>query len=257
MSQPLSPSTGRKYGMVLVCKALDVARSTVYGARACRQGVRMLQQRGPRTEFSDAELTERIRVLAPTRAGGARGPALHDGTIIPAKPNEMSGTDATSVMTLVGAATVFIAADHATAECVGIHAAKRGSRFEALEPLRQGIKRYFGAYGTHTAAGLTLRHDHGSQYVSDDFQDELRFLAIASRPAIVRTPEGNGCSERFIRTLKEQLLWVHTFDSVEALRLALVAFRDRYNREWILERHGFLTPEAARQRLLPVNAAAA
>ena len=82
--------------------------------------------------------------------------------------------------------------------------------------------------------------------MSDHFQTELRFLGIASSPAFVREPEGNGCAERFIRTLKEQLLWIERFDSVEALRLALLAFKDRYNREWLIERHGYQTPAAVR-----------
>jgi hypothetical protein len=30
---------------------------------------------------------------------------------------------------------------------------------------------------------------------------------LESSPAFVREPEGNGCVERFIRTLKENLLW--------------------------------------------------
>jgi hypothetical protein len=42
----------------------------------------------------------------------------------------------------------------------------------------------------------------------------------------VRAPEGNGCAERFIRILKENLLWVQTFDTIEQLRHALLAFRD-------------------------------
>jgi hypothetical protein len=41
--------------------------------------------------------------------------------------------------------------------------------------------------------------------MSDLFQAELRFLGITSSPAFVREPEGNGCAERFIRTLKEQV----------------------------------------------------
>jgi len=93
--------------------------------------------------------------------------------------------------------------------------------------------------------------------MSDHFQDELRFLGIASSPAFVREPEGNGCVERFIRTLKEQLLRVRTFETVEELRLALLAFKERYNREWLVERHRYATPEQARRQLLacPVVAA--
>jgi hypothetical protein len=82
--------------------------------------------------------------------------------------------------------------------------------------------------------------------MSDTPQAELRFLGIASSPAFVREPEGSGCAERLIRTLKEQLLWIERFETVEALRLALLAFRDRYNAEWLVERHDHQTPAAVR-----------
>jgi putative transposase len=59
---------------------------------------------------------------------------------------------------------------------------------------------------------------------------ELAFLGIAPSPVFVREPEGNGCVERFIRTLKENLLWVRRFDSIEQLRQALHALKDTYNR---------------------------
>ena len=83
--------------------------------------------------------------------------------------------------------------------------------------------------------------------MSDYFQAELRFLGLTSSPAFVREPEGNGCAERFIRTLKEQLLWVEHFATVEDLRQALLAFRDRYNREWLIGRHGHRPPTAVRE----------
>ncbi len=186
-------------------------------------------------------------LLAPTRVGPPRGPAAHDGTIVTERPDELWGTDATTCLTLRdGTATIFVAVDHCTAECLGIHAANPGTRFEALEPLRQGVRAAFGTYTAGCAQGLAVRHDHGSQYMSDLFQTELRFLGIESSPAFVRAPEGNGCAERFIRTLKEQLLWVQTFATVEDLRQALHAFKARYNREWLVERHGYRPPSAAR-----------
>ena len=70
-------------------------------------------------------------------------------------------------------------------------------------------------------------------------------------------PEGNGCAERFIRTLKENLLWVQTFDTVEDLRQALLAFRETYNATWLIERHGFVTPAAFRQSQIQPAALAA
>ena len=189
-------------------------------------------------------------LLAPGRVGQPRGPRNHDGTIIPDAIDTMWGTDMTTTWTAEGQVAVFIAVDHHNAECIGIHAARRGTRYEALEPLRQGVRRHFGAIGKDIARGLAVRHDHGSQYMSDTFQTEMRFLGIQSSPAFVRAPEGNGCAERFIRTLKENLLWIRTFDTLEELRLALLAFRDTYNTTWLIQRLRYRTPVQVRHQQL-------
>ena len=78
--------------------------------------------------------------------------------------------------------------------------------------------------------------------MSDDFQQELAFLGMTSSPSFVREPEGNGVAERFIRTLKENLLWVRHFATVAELVEALREFKRRYNEQWLIERHGYRTP---------------
>src|SRR6201989_3651957 len=105
--------------------------------------------------------------------------------------------------------------------------------------------------------GYAERHDHGSQYMSDHCQREIAFLGMESSPAFVRAPEGNGCAERFIRTLKENLLWVHTFNTIEELRRALLEFRQTYNTTWLIERHGFKPPSDIRAEQLSPAALAA
>ena len=188
------------------------------------------------------------RLLAHQRAGRPRGSKAHDGTITTERVDVMWGTDLTSVMTGEGQAAVFITVDHCSTECVGIHASRSADRFQALEPVKQAVRQCHGGFAKGIAAGLRLRHDHGSQYVSHDFQAEIRFLGIDSSPAFVREPEGNGCAERFIRTLKENLLWVRYFTTLEELRLALQAFKELYNQTWIIERHGYQTPAQVRAR---------
>lgn len=152
---------------------------------------------------------------------------------------------------------MFVAVDHHSAGCVGLHAARRGTRFEALEPIRQGVRQHFGGFAKDIAVGLSLRHDHGSQYMSDAFQGELTFLGIENSPAFVRAPERNGCAERFIRTLKENLLWVRTFDTIEQLRQALLEFQRTYNLTWLIQRHDFRSPDAVRMDQLSPAALAA
>ena len=185
-------------------------------------------------------------LLAPHRVGRAEAKP-HDGTIVTNKVNEMWGTDMTQTITVrEGRAYVFVAVEHANSEVVGIHASRSANRFEALEPVRQGVHRCFGAIAPGVARGLKLRHDHGSNYMSGDFQDEIECLGIEASPSFVREPQGNGVAERFIRTLKENLLWVRTFDTIEELRVALVEFATRYNETWLVARHGYRTPAQVR-----------
>ena len=296
MSRVISPVTGKPYSLATVCRIWQLARSGVY-RHLCAPVAATAQRRGPLGAMSDEALTAAIRgvlaaspfhgeghrkvwarlrhagtrtslrrvlwlmrqnnLLAPTRVGSPRGPRNHDGTIIPDTVDAMWGTDLTTTITGEGQAAVFVALDHCTAECVGIHAHARATRFQALEPIRQGVRQHFGGFAKAIARGLAIRHDHGSQYMSDHFQKELAFLGIESSPAFVRAPEGNGCAERFIRTLKENLLWVQTFESIEELRQALLAFRETYNTTWLIERHGFLTPAQFRHKQLQTAAIAA
>src|SRR5690348_6825302 len=296
MSRTVSPSSGKPYGVALVCRAWRAPRATVYRHRA-PPGMEPLRRPGPVGPMPDAALLAAIRavlagspfhgeghrkiwarlrvagvrtskrrvlrlmrendLLAPSRVRSPRGPRSHDGTIIPQTVDTMWGTDLTTTITGEGQAAIFIAIDHCSAECVGIHAASRATRFEALEPIRQGVRQHFGGFAKNIARGLAVRHDHGSQYMSHAFQKELAFLGVESSPAFVRAPEGNGCAERYIRTLKENLLWLQTFDTIEQLRQALLAFREAYNATWLIERHRFLTPAAFRQEQLQPAALAA
>jgi len=297
MSHATSPFAERRYGVVRVTREWEMARSSFYyQLRMAAQPERGALRRGPKTEWSDAALLEKIRavlaespfygeghrkvwarlrfrqvrtskarvlrlmrdaqLLAPSRTP-PRAENPHTGTILTERPNEVWASDHTMTATVQeGQVTVFVAVDHCTTECVGLHAAKKATRFEALEPLRQGVRDYCGGFRAGAAAGIRNRHDHGSQYMSDDYQAEIAFLGMESSPSFVRQPECNGCVERFIRTLKEQLLWVRTFQNVAELRQALVEFRQRYNQRWIVQRLGYLTPAQARQQLLALGAAA-
>jgi transposase InsO family protein len=92
--------------------------------------------------------------------------------------------------------------------------------------------------------------------VSDAFQKEIAWLGIQSSPSFVRAPEGNGCAERFLRTLKEQLLWVRRFKHVEELRVALREWFEKYNEPWLVARHSYRTPDQVRRDFLAVQGAA-
>jgi transposase InsO family protein len=226
-----------------------IAESPFHGEGHRKIWARLRTLKGVRTSMRRVlRVMREAELLAPARQPEPVVEHPHDGTIVTDRPNLMWGTDATAAVTLVdGAATIFAAIDHCTAECVGVHAARYGDRFEALEPLRQGVRDHFGGLAPAVAHGLAIRHDHGSVYLSADFKAEIAFLGMTSSPAFVRQPEGNGCIERFFRTLKEQLLWVRHFSTIEELRQALLAFKERYNQEWLIARLGYRSPAQVRQ----------
>jgi transposase InsO family protein len=229
-----------------------VPRSTFYRRRRSAAAPRAAAKRGPRTGYTDQELTGEIaqsivgppfhgeghrkvwarlrlagvrtskrRVLRLMREHGFLAPGRqpqpvkskrHDGTILAERPNKMWGIDATAGFTAQdGQVAIFAMVDHYSAYCLGIHAAKRGTRFEALEPVRQAVQERLGGFGEAVAAGVRLRHDHGSQCMSADFQAELRFLEMESSPAFLRGPESNGYLEIYNRRFLDECLNANGF----------------------------------------------
>src|SRR4249920_3388501 len=185
MSRAVSPSVDRLYGVVRVARCWNVSRATVYRHRQAPAGRK--RRPGPVGPGDDATLLQPIRqAIAESRFTGEgyrkiwarlrfagirtspgrvrrlmrengllvphrvrkRPDRMHDGTITTEAVDVMWGTDMSQTVTLVeGVAHVFVAVDHCNSECVGIHADKSANRFQALEPVRQGVRRHFGAIG--------------------------------------------------------------------------------------------------------------
>jgi putative transposase len=215
-------------------------------ARLRRQGVRTSRKRVLR-------LTREAGLLAPTPQVRRRAQRLHEGTITVEVPDTLWATDATEAWTRnEGRCAVFVLVDHASNE-VWYDAARRMDRFAAADLLREVCGERFGSVERAVASGLALRYDGGSCFRSDHYQAEIDHLGIARSPAFHYEPETNGCAEKAIQTLKEQLLWIERFDTLDqlrtAVRTAVRAFGRTYNQHWLIERHGYRTPTEARDHL--------
>jgi len=286
MRAAVSPGTGRRYPLTWICRAYRLARATVYtaatdklappagkrGPRTAVSDVEVLTAiravlaacpfhgegyRKVRARLAHGglavggkrvlRLMRQYQLLAPRRLGPPNGNPAHDGTIVTDRPDVMWGTDATRFYTEQdGWCWFFGAIDHYAADVVGWHVAKIGDRWAALEPLRQGVRHAFGAFAKDMARGLQIRCDWGPQYVADAWINEVKWLGMTISPSYVGEPECNGVIERFIRTLKEQCLYLHQFASLAEAREMIAAFIKTYNTEWLLERLGYQTPAGAR-----------
>ena len=269
MSRAASPGTGLVYGLERVCAVWGVPRSSFYAEqrKAVDPTKPAARRRGPKPKISDENLLAAIVAdleASPFEGEGLRkvcGPAAgatghtgladaapgsdagqlsphrarrrdarsHDGTIITDAPNVMWGTDGVRVFTLEdGWGWIFPAVDHWNAECVGWHVCKKGDRFAALEPIKMGLARLYGS-AAGAARGLALRMDHGTQYLSDHFTNQIKFWGIAPSYSFVAEPQGNGVVERFNRTLKEQVIHGRIYRNLDELRDAVRLFVGRYN----------------------------
>ena len=190
MSRHVSPSTNRSYGVLQVTRVWGTSRATLYRHRRQGAEPRPRRRPGPVGPRPDAALVAAIRellaaspfhgeghrkvwarlrfagirtskrrvlrlmrehgLLAPGRVGRPHGPRAHDGTIRTEQVDAMWGTDLTSTMTGEGQASIFVTVDHCSTECVGIHAARRATRFEALEPLRQSPAQFEDQHARQT-----------------------------------------------------------------------------------------------------------
>jgi transposase InsO family protein len=172
----------------------------------------------------------------------------HDGQIVTSEPNVMWGTDGAKVFTRCeGWGWIFVNVEHWNAEVMGWHVCKKGDRFAACEPVAMGVLAEYGSVERGAARGLSLRMDHGTQYLSDHFQKQIEAWGIAPSFAFLEQPQTNGVAERFLRTLQEQAIYGRVFDTIEEVRQAVAEFVERYNDEWLIEKNGYLSPRRARE----------
>ena len=224
------PTLALSDAQLLAAIRSDLARSPFQG-----EGHRKVHAR---LRILDGVRVSRMRVmraqglLSPYR--GRQGePKRHDGTIVTSAPDVMWGTDGTRGLTVDnGWVWTFAAIDHWNAECVGWHVCKVGNHFAALEPVAQGLRRRCGSVEADAGRGLALRMDHGSQYLSDHFLNQVRYWGIRPSFGLLEEPETNGVAERWNRTLKEQAVYGRVFRNLADVRAAVAEFVERYNRCW-------------------------
>ena len=179
----------------------------------------------------------------------------HDGSITTEAPNVMWGADGAVIPTVEdGNVTLFILAEHWNAEGLGWHVAKHGNRYAAAEALAVAVDNVFGSARADAARGVLLRHDHGSAFMSEYFQNQLKFFGMVPSFAFVRQPETNGVAERFIRTLKEQIVFGRIYQDIEEVRAAVRAYIECYNQHWLLEKNGYRSPAETRRRWMAAAA---
>ncbi|WP_243438497.1 IS3 family transposase [Fundidesulfovibrio soli] len=161
----------------------------------------------------------------------------------PTRPNQWWGIDMTKVMIEgFGWVYVVIVLDWNTKKVVGHYAGLQARAWHWLAALNKAVNRQFseGARG----AALNLMSDNGCQPTSVSFMKSCRIMGINQAFTSYSNPKGNADTERFMRTLKEELVWINEFTSPGAFLESLDRWIDGYNANYLHSTLGYRSPEA-------------
>ena len=200
------------------------ARLRVAGVRSSPRRVRRVMGREP-------------LACAPI-ASGATKKKTHDGTIVTDKVNEMWGTDMSQTVTIEeeGGPMFSSPSNTRTQKSSAFTPRVSANRFEARwSRSGRGCIGASGSIAPGVARGLKLRHDHGSNYMSGDFQSEIKCLGHRSFAILrARTRRAKWRRRALHPNLEGELaLGADVQNHRGTARRATVAFARRYNETWL------------------------
>jgi putative transposase len=159
----------------------------------------------------------------------------------PTKPHEWWGIDMTKVL-VEGFGWVYIVGvlDWYTKKIVGYYAGPRCTTQHWLTALDMALNRQFPS-GVREQ-GLSLMSDNGCQPTSLAFMETCAALEIHQAFTRDNNPKGNTDTERFMRTLKEECLWLQEWRCPLALVNALESWITYDNEQYLHSVLGYKPP---------------
>jgi putative transposase len=162
----------------------------------------------------------------------------------PDRPNQWWGIDMTKVQVgSFGWMYIVLVLDWYTKKVVGYYAGVQCTSRHWQEALDMAVNNQFPE-GVRDQA-LSLMSDNGCQPTAVSFMKSCRELGINQAFTSYNNPKGNADTERFIRTLKEELLWLREWDNPFELVDELKKWTESYNQSYLHSALGYKPPAQA------------
>lgn len=159
------------------------------------------------------------------------------------RPGELWGIDMTkSLIHGLGWVYLVIVLDWYTKKIVGWDISLRSRTEEWKRAIGMAVNREFP--GGVRGKGLRLVSDNGSQPTSTGFMKEMKTLEIEQIFASYDNPKGNADTERVIRTVKEEVIWLNEFIGLEESKELIARWIEQdYNKLYVHSTLGYRSPE--------------
>jgi putative transposase len=160
-------------------------------------------------------------------------------------PNERWATDLCRVWSgRDGWATLALVMDCHSRELLGWHLSRSGRSKTAEAALEQALIARFGTLA-RVPQSFLLRSDNGLVFTSRSYTQLVRSYGLRQEFITPHTPEQNGMVERLIRTLKEQCVHRHRFETLQHASRVIADWISFYNHRRPHQALGMRTPAEA------------
>ncbi len=178
---------------------------------------------------------------------GRKGPQVSVKRSVVDIPDRLWSTDLTRIYCgKDGWCSLIAVVDNGSREVTGYRFSKRGRAIEAVDALDESV---ISRYGSKEAVpdNLKLRSDNGSIFLASLFLKSTEYWNIGQEYIPGGHPEWNGVVERFFRTLKQECVWLHNFESFEQAETVVAQWIEKYNKYRLHSSLDYKTPEQWRK----------
>lgn len=159
------------------------------------------------------------------------------------RPNQFWGIDMTKVMIeSFGWLYLVIVLDWHTKKIVGHSISTRSRANDWLNAVNMACNRQYPEGVLHKDEELFLVSDNGSQPTSEAFMRACSVMEIKQIFASYNNPKGNADTERAIKTIKHDFVWVREFKSPAEFIEQFELWVERYNTDRPHSTIGYRTP---------------
>jgi putative transposase len=172
------------------------------------------------------------------------------GHVVVPECNRRLATDFTTTWTKEdGVVAIVPVIDCGCRSVLALEVTKSQESPDVLAPVEAVFMQEFGTKQA-VPADLELRTDHGPQYTGADAAKLMTLWGVLHTFAPVGRPTGNAVVERFIRTMKEEVIWLRDWKNIAELQAALREWLPRYNTRRPHQALGWKTPAEVRYEKL-------
>lgn len=172
----------------------------------------------------------------------------------PIRPNQWWGIDMTKfLLPSVGWVYLVIVLDWYTRKIIGHHIDIQSKAHEWKEALHMAVNAQCPDGSRNY--NVNIMSDNGSQPTSDSFMNACKTLGIEQAFTSYNNPKGNANTERVIRTIKEDCIWINEWDSVAESRQCITQWIHDYNHLYPHSMLNDLSPVEFEQLYTKQNAA--